>query len=40
MFVLGLIYLLMVICGSFKLGKVFEFISVHFRINGALYFFF
>ena len=34
---LSSIYLL-VICGSFTLGKLFDFISAHFWLNGALYF--
>jgi hypothetical protein len=37
-FVLGFIYLLMVICGSFELEKLFDFISAHYWVNVALYF--
>ena len=28
----------MVICGSFALGSLFDFISLHFWFNGVLYF--
>ena len=35
---LVLIHLLMMICGSFTLGKLFEFISTYFWINKALYY--
>ena len=38
LFVLSLIYLLIVICGSFTLGRLFDFISTYFWLNGALYF--
>ena len=35
---LGFIYLLMEIGGSFTLGRLVDFISAHFCLNGALYF--
>jgi len=37
-FVLGSIYQLMVICGSFMFGGLFDFISAHVWFNRALYF--
>jgi len=36
--VLSFIYLLILICGNFTIGKLFDFISAHFCLNGSLYF--
>ena len=35
---LSFICLLIVVCGSFALGRLFDFISAHFWPNGDLYF--
>jgi len=40
LFVLGLIHLLMVICGSFTLKKLFEFIFTNFWLNEVCVLFF
>jgi len=38
LFVLSFIYLLIVICDNFALGRSFDFVYAHFLHNGALYF--
>jgi hypothetical protein len=38
MFVFGFIYLSILICGSFTLGRLFNSIFAYFWFNGVLYF--
>ena len=37
-FLFGSIYLVIIILSSFTLGRLFDFIFVHFWFNGVLYF--